>query len=191
MLERTLCDADAALHLTLHAMSLATKIYECGTPDAADRALTIAEQALAATLQQLARAQTLVAHKVLLQQQGLVAEEEDADLQDTCSSSYSVSTTSTELVGRGTHAKRTPGSCQRRYASVGLSLPALLPLLPKLRLSHSWGLLLWPCTAPILLHWFRLRTALGKPVKTLSFRMRVLRMPRMVNPYGCGPFACL
>jgi hypothetical protein len=101
VLERTLCDADAALHLTLHAMSLATKIYECGTPDAADRALTIAEQALAATLQQLARAQTLVAHKALQQQQqqqGFAAEEEDADLQDTCSSSYSVSTSSTEMV---------------------------------------------------------------------------------------------
>lgn len=91
VLERTLCDADAALHLTLHAMSLATQIYECGAPDAADRALNIAEQALAATVQQLARAQALVAHKVQ-GQHGMAhaaAEEEDADLQDTCSSSYS------------------------------------------------------------------------------------------------------
>jgi hypothetical protein len=97
VLERTLFDADAALHLTLHAMSLATQIYECGAPDAADRALNIAEQALAATVQQLARAQALVAHKAQAQHMGLHAaaalrEEEDADLQDTCSSSYSACT---------------------------------------------------------------------------------------------------
>jgi hypothetical protein len=77
-------------------MSLATQIYECGAPDAADRALNIAEQALAATVQQLARAQALVAHKTQAQHMGLHAaalrEEEDADLQDTCSSSYSACT---------------------------------------------------------------------------------------------------
>lgn len=93
VLERTLYDADSALNLTLHAMQLATQIYECGAPDAADRALNIAEQALAATMQQLARAQALVVHKAQGQQQlGLhaaAAEEEDSDLQDTCSSSYS------------------------------------------------------------------------------------------------------
>lgn len=88
VLERTLCDADAALQLTLHAMSLATQIHQCGSPAAADKALNIAEQALAATVQQLARAQALVAHKVQQQQVVLSAEEEDAELQDTCSSSY-------------------------------------------------------------------------------------------------------
>lgn len=93
MLEQTLTEADAALHLTLHAMSLATQIYECGSPDAADRALGIAEQALAATVQQLARAQALVTHKVRVQAGGgcatAAAEEDDAELQDTCSSNYS------------------------------------------------------------------------------------------------------
>ncbi len=99
-----MCDADSALNLTLHAMNLATQIYECGSPDAADRALSIAEQALAATMQQLARAQALVVHKTQAQQQrggflaaapAAAAEEEDADLQDTCSSSYSGCTTIT------------------------------------------------------------------------------------------------
>lgn len=97
VLERTLCDADAALHLTLHAMSLATQIYECGAPDAADRALNIAEQALAATVQQLARAQALVAHKA--QAQHVMQEEDDADLQDTCSSSYSAGTQDSASIG--------------------------------------------------------------------------------------------
>lgn len=91
VLEQTLTEADTALHLTLHAMSLATQIYECGSPDAADRALCIAEQALAATVQQLARAQALVTHKVRVQAGGGTAavEEDDAELQDTCSSNYS------------------------------------------------------------------------------------------------------
>jgi hypothetical protein len=94
-LERTLCDADSALNLTLHAMHLATQIYECGAPDAADRVLIIAEQALAATMQQLARAQALVVHKAQAQQHvgmhgAAAAEEDDADLQDTCSSGFSV-----------------------------------------------------------------------------------------------------
>lgn len=94
MLDRTLTDANAALHLTLHAMSLATQIYEYGSADAADRALSIAEQALAATVQQLSKAQALVATKAQQHHCGLhmmagLAGEEDADLQDTGSSSYS------------------------------------------------------------------------------------------------------
>lgn len=81
-------------------MHLATQIYECGAPDAADRALVIAEQALAATMQQLARAQALVVHKAQAQQHvgmhaAAAAEEEDVDLQDTCSSGFSASDSAT------------------------------------------------------------------------------------------------
>jgi conjugal transfer/entry exclusion protein len=110
VLERVLSEADTALQLTLHAMSLATQIFRCGSPDTADKALNIAEQALAATVQQLARAQALVVHKAQLQQMGLAGaaaaaalkapeEEEDAELQDTCCSSYSFLSSSSQAGG--------------------------------------------------------------------------------------------
>lgn len=103
LLERALTDADAALHLTSSAMSLATHVCMHGSSPTADAALRIAEQALAATMHQLAVAQALVAHKADQQtqqqqkQQQLgwleelqcdVAAAVDEDLQDTCNSRY-------------------------------------------------------------------------------------------------------
>lgn len=86
LLQRALTDADTALHLTTNAMGLATHICGSGTSSAANAALTIAEQALAATMNQLAVAQALVARKAAQQQLLQCLAADDEELQDTCSS---------------------------------------------------------------------------------------------------------
>lgn len=89
VLNETLGDADLALRLALHAMFLATKTQQYGQPDAADKALDIAEQALATTMQQLSAAQALIGRQVqqlLCPHAAAATDMEDADVQDTCSS---------------------------------------------------------------------------------------------------------
>jgi hypothetical protein len=62
-------------------MSLATSMCDNGSPEAADKALEIAEQALTMTVQRLAKAQMMVLHKVEQQQdQGLPLPEPAADI---------------------------------------------------------------------------------------------------------------
>jgi hypothetical protein len=62
-------------------MSLATSMCDNGSPEAADKALEFAEQALTMTVQRLAKAQMMVLHKVEQQQdQGLSLPEPAADV---------------------------------------------------------------------------------------------------------------
>jgi hypothetical protein len=62
-------------------MSLATSMCDNGSPEAADKALEFAEQALTMTVQRLAKAQMMVLHKVEQQQdQGLPLPEPAADI---------------------------------------------------------------------------------------------------------------
>lgn len=83
LLERALSETDSALHITLDAMTVATQLCAGGSAEAADRALEFAEQALAVTVQWLAKAQALVVRRV---QQAGGTPEEDEELRDTCSS---------------------------------------------------------------------------------------------------------
>jgi hypothetical protein len=80
--------------LTTNAMHMASTVCLHGGSHAADAALALAEQALAATMHQLAVAQALVSRKAQHQQAVLVWQaqqqcraSEDEDLQDTGSSS--------------------------------------------------------------------------------------------------------
>lgn len=106
-MQQALSDADAAVRLTVNAMRLATQVCALGAPAAADRALLIAENALATTMQQLGRVQALVAQRLLLKQQqgqqqaaaGFLGDDVyvqyaegvvyDEELLDTCSSALS------------------------------------------------------------------------------------------------------
>lgn len=98
-LEEVLSDVDAALHLSANACAVATHLCTRSS-DAAERVLSLAEAALAATMQQLAHAQELVAHQLMVaaaqQQHGadrLRPAAADPDLLDTCSSSFAGQTT--------------------------------------------------------------------------------------------------
>jgi hypothetical protein len=67
--------------MALSAMSLATTMCDNGSPEAADKALEFAEQALTMTVQRLAKAQMMVLHKVEQQQdQGVALPEPAADI---------------------------------------------------------------------------------------------------------------
>lgn len=57
-------DTDAALHKALAAMELASTMAAHGLPEAADQALSLAEQALHNTIRNLATVQTLISEKV-------------------------------------------------------------------------------------------------------------------------------
>lgn len=63
-LDAVLLDADAALHLSARACAVATHLC-ARSSDAAERMLSLAEAALAATMQQLAAAQDLVASQLM------------------------------------------------------------------------------------------------------------------------------
>jgi nucleotide-binding universal stress UspA family protein len=81
VLGTALTDTDAALNLALSAMSLATTMCDSGSPEAADKALEFAEQALTMTVQRLAKAQMMVLHKVEQQQdQGVPLPKSAADI---------------------------------------------------------------------------------------------------------------
>lgn len=81
VLGTALTDTDAALNMALSAMSLATTMCDNGSPEAADKALEFAEQALTMTVQRLAKAQLMVLHKVEQQQdQGVALPAPAADI---------------------------------------------------------------------------------------------------------------
>jgi hypothetical protein len=100
-LDAVLDRTETALAMTTDAVCLATQIAKEAGPHshATDHALAVAEAALAATMQQLSRAQWLVAQRLAAQR--LAAQQQvlrgttprnectDEELQDTCSSSIS------------------------------------------------------------------------------------------------------